>query len=170
MKGKDPGEETGGLTLIDNINESNKISRLKMIWTVRNCWTMGARFALNFYFREALLVVRWPAALCDIMTRREGVTKGDPLSVALYGLAFLSLTKATRAEDPGGLHPWYADEAAMRVLDQRNAKLLRALTEKIPYHRYSLEPEKSWNTCQAGKEENEVRAAFESEGIKVRYT
>ena len=45
-----------------------------------------------------------------------------------------------------------------------------ALMEKVPYHGYFPEPEKSWHICREGKEEEEAREVFEAKGIKVRCT
>ena len=69
--------------------------------------------------------------------------------------------------DTGVLQPWYADDAAMRGPARRNAKLLCALIEKGPCHRYFLDPEKSWHIYVEGREEVEAREAFDVEGLKV---
>ena len=36
-----------GTTIVDAHNGFNELSRLAMLWTVRHCWTAGARFAFN---------------------------------------------------------------------------------------------------------------------------
>ena len=74
-----------------------------------------------------------------------------------------------READPGVLHTWYADDAAMRGTGRQNAKLLRALTEKRPYHAYFPQPENIWHICAEGNEEEEAKAAFEAKGLKVRF-
>ena len=56
--------------------------------------------------------------------------------MVLYGLPIISLPNALRAADPGVLHPWYADNAAMRGTARQNAKLLCALMLKGPCHGY----------------------------------
>ena len=61
------------------------------------------------------------------MIIREGVTQGDFLLVFLYKLSLLPLAEDMREPDPGVLQPWYTDDAAMRVTERRNAKLLHAL-------------------------------------------
>ena len=57
MKESEEVEDTNGITLIDPRNGFSKISFPIMLCTVRHLWTSGARFALNFYFHEALLFV-----------------------------------------------------------------------------------------------------------------
>ena len=95
MKEEEAGEETESLTLIDAINGFNELSFLVILWMVRHCWPSRSIFALDFYRHEAQLVVRRPATLCHILTRREGVTQGDPLSMFLYVLALLPLVGGT---------------------------------------------------------------------------
>ena len=111
-----------------------------MLWTVRHRWPSGAIFALNCYWHEVQLVVRQPAAICHILTSREGVTQGDPLSMVFYGLALLPLSEAMREADLGVLHPWYADNVNLWGPVRRNAKFLWALMEKVPFHGYFTEP------------------------------
>ena len=97
------GEETEGISRIDARNGFNELSRLSMIWTVRHYWSAGAIFALNCYQHEEILVVHRPEALCHIMTSREGFTQVEPLSMILYGLAFLTLAQAMQVADMGVL-------------------------------------------------------------------
>ena len=39
--------EPSGTTLVYARNGFNEPSRLAMLWTLRHCWTAGARFAFN---------------------------------------------------------------------------------------------------------------------------
>ena len=82
--------------------------------------------------------------------------QGDPLSMVLYGLALLPTAEATREADPGVLQQWYVYNAAMWRPVRRNAKLLRALMEKGPFHGYFPELEKSWHICAEEGEEEEA--------------
>ena len=100
MKEEDSGEDTEGLTFIDTRNGFNKLSHLSMLWMVSRHWPLGARFALNFYWREAQLVLRRPESLCHLLTIREELTKGDPLLMVLYRLSLLPLAEAMMEADP----------------------------------------------------------------------
>ena len=41
--------EPSRTTLVDACNGFNKLSRLAMMWTVRQCWPAGTKFAFNCY-------------------------------------------------------------------------------------------------------------------------
>ena len=73
----------------------------------------------------------------------EGVTQGDPLAMALYGIALLPLTELLRKEFPKVLQPWYADDAAMQGVPSRVVKCFKLLTEVGPMFGYLPEPEKN---------------------------
>ena len=57
------GERSESITLVDAINGFNKLYRLSILHTVRRRYPVGARFTLNFYRHEALLVVGQPVAV-----------------------------------------------------------------------------------------------------------
>ena len=52
--------ELSGTMLVDARNGFNKLSRLKMLWTVRHRWPDGAWFAFNCYRHWAQLLLRQP--------------------------------------------------------------------------------------------------------------
>ena len=122
-----------------------------MIWTMRNRWPSGARFALNCYHHEALLVVCHMESLCHIITSRKGVTYKDTLSMLLYGFSLLPQAEAMSEADTRVLQPWYADDAAMGGTAGRNTKLRHALMGKVTYNGYFTELEKSWHIFGEGK-------------------
>ena len=51
-----------------------------------------------------------------------------------------------------------------------NARLLRYLVGKFPFHGYFPDPEKIWHECRAGKKEVTAREEFQTEVIEVKYT
>ena len=83
--------DPSGTTLIDARNGFNKLSRLAMLWTVRHCWPDGARFAFNCYKHWEQLFLRQLGELPVTILSREGVTKGDPLSMVLYAITLAPL-------------------------------------------------------------------------------
>ena len=114
--------ETGeGLTLVDARNGFNELSRLAMLWNVRNLWPKGSRFAFNCYRHEVMLIFRNPGKEVKILWSKEGVTQGDPMAMMLYGIAILPLAEMLQKEIPDVLQPWYADDSAMLGPHHRNA-------------------------------------------------
>ena len=74
-----------------------------------HCTTFGG-FALKFP-RFLTNIYREPAELFaggSVFLSREGTTQGDPLAMALYGLAVIPLIKKLATE---AKQVWYADDA-----------------------------------------------------------
>ena len=110
----EPGdEEEEILDLIDATNDFNMLSRYGMLWTIHHRWPKMARFAFNCYRHQAHLVCQRRGQEALILLSKEGVTQGNPLAMALYGVALLPLAEMLRNEFPHVLQPWYADNAAM---------------------------------------------------------
>ena len=51
-----------------------------------------------------------------ILLSKEGFMQSDPLAMALYELALLTLADILWKNHPTVLQPWYADNAAMQGL------------------------------------------------------
>ena len=79
--------------LIDDRNGFNELSRLPILWTVRHHWPAGAMFVFNFYRHWAQLLIRQPGELPVIILIREGVTRGDPISMVFCGITLVSLAE-----------------------------------------------------------------------------
>ena len=123
-------------TLVDARNGFNELSRLAMVWTVRHRWPAGARFSFNFYRHWTQLILRHPGELPVIILNRDGLTQGDPLSVVMYGITLVPLTKELRAVDPGLLSSFNADDAAFYGFSGRSAQLLKVLMKRGPDRGY----------------------------------
>ena len=83
--------EPSGTTLVDARNGFNELSRLAMLWTVQHLCPAGARFAFNFYWHWAQLLLHQPGGLPVTILNREGVTQGDPLSMFMYRIVLVPL-------------------------------------------------------------------------------
>ena len=76
-------------TIVDVPNGLNNLSRLAMLWTVRNCWPVGPRFTFNFYKHCEHLILHHPRDPPGTLLSREGVTQGDPLLMVLYAIKII---------------------------------------------------------------------------------
>ena len=121
-------EEEEILLLVDAANGFNQLSRLGMLWTVRHRCPKLSRFAFNCYRHNIRLLLRRPGGLeALILLSKEGVTQGDPLAMALYGVALLPLAELLREAQPAVMQPWYADDAAMMGFAERVAACFELL-------------------------------------------
>ena len=139
-------EDPHGTACVDARNGFGELSRKAMLWTVRHLWALGARFAFNCYRHASLLVIRRMEdgiSLCDILLSMEGVTQGDPLAMALYGLALVPLAIFLRQAVPSVIQPWYADDAAMAGPVSGIKTAMRILLEMGPKRGYFPKPAKS---------------------------
>ena len=141
----DAGEEQLKLLLVVNAaNSFNNLSRLAMLWIIRHHWPKMTRFAFNAYrhqWQQRLCVGRAGLATLVLLSM-EGVTQGDPLTVALYGVALLPLIEHLRQEYPRVLQPWYANDDAMRGTGRDVAACFHEMCRVGPQYGYFTEPAK----------------------------
>jgi hypothetical protein len=116
------------------MNGFNELGRRAMLWTVRHRWAAGARFAFNCYRHSAQLILRRKGQTGYTLLSREGVTQGDPLSMALYGLALVP-------------QAWYADDGQLQGRSSRVAAAMIDLQRLGPERGYFPEPAKSIFVC-----------------------
>ena len=127
-----------------------------------------ARFTLNCYRHEIRLVCRQPGQDASILLSREGVTQGDPLAMALYGIALLPLCELLRQDCPDVLQPWYADDAAMVGTAIDVAASFTQLCNYGPMFGYFPEPEKSFLICPLATEPP-AKTAFMEHDLPVHF-
>ena len=90
----DDPEEEWGFLLVDAANAFNAGNRTAILWTVRRMWPSGSRFSFTCYRHWLMLMIRCDDSYeADMLQSKEGVTQGDPLSMILYGIGMLPLTK-----------------------------------------------------------------------------
>ena len=135
------------LLLVDAANGFNMLSRLGMLWTVRHRCPKLSRFAFNCYRHEICLLCRRTGQDALILLSKEGVTQGNPLAMALYGVALLPLAEILRKEQEDVMQPWYADDAAMMGTAESVCQCFRLLCTLGPMLGYFPEPEKSFAIC-----------------------
>ena len=110
---------------------------------------------------------RQPGGKVTYLLSKEGVTQGDPLAMALYGIALLPLADILRKEFPQVLQPWYADDAAMQGPPEMVAACFERLMAIGPHFGYYPEPAKSFAICPEATEARVLRA-FGAAGLTVQ--
>jgi hypothetical protein len=136
-------EEEWGFLLVDAANAFNEGNRIVMFWTLRHEWPSGARFAFNCYRHWAILVVRGENGYALFIHSKEGVTQGDPLAMAAYGILLLPLIRQLKREIPDVSQPWYADDAGAGGNFGSLRRYFERLQELGPSRGYFPEPSKS---------------------------
>ena len=140
-----------------------------MMWTVRHRWPTGARFAFNFYRHWAQILLRQPGELPVTILSQEGVTQGYPISVVLYGITLVPLSKELRAADPGLLSPFYADDAAFNGSARRISQLLKLLIKRGADRGYFPETAKSLFISDIPGQEEAERREFAVERLTLNF-
>jgi hypothetical protein len=79
-----------------------------MLWNVRHRWTKASRLAFNCYRHHGLVVVRGCGGKpAYIIPHKDGVSQGDPLAMALYGVALLPLAEGMEKAVPKAVTPQF---------------------------------------------------------------
>jgi hypothetical protein len=85
---------------IDARNTFNELDRMTMLLNVQHGWPSGARFMFNSYNHWASLVIRKNDSTGELLFRRQGLTRGDSLSMFGYALGLVLLTLQLKTEFP----------------------------------------------------------------------
>ena len=137
--------------LVDATNAFNALNRQVALHNIRRLCSPIATILINSYRCPTELFVDG-----DIILSQEGTTQGDPLAMAMYGLATIPLI---RRLDGLCTQVWYADDsAAIGKLAQ-----LREWWDKLatdgPSFGYFANPSKTWLVTKDGHHE-EASAIF----------
>jgi hypothetical protein len=152
-------------------NGFNELKRYQMLWNVRHLWPKGSRLAFNTYRHFNLVIVRrGDGKLAHVIRSEDGLSQGDPLAMALYGVALLPLgEKLRRQAVPGATLPTFADDVAAVGNVVSCARSLEFLSEVGPIYGYFPEPEKTHVICKE-EDELEAKVVFLTRGLDVQYS
>ena len=103
-----------------------------------------------------------------IIPHKEGVSQGDPLAMALYGVALLPLAEGMEKAVPQAVTPIYADDTSAVGNAVHNAECMLYLKENGEDFGYALEPEKSVHVCRL-QDEPGAKVAFYSRGLRIQF-
>ena len=67
--------------LVDAKKAFSELNRINMLWTILHEWPAGARFTFNCYCHHGTLLCRASDGKSCTLHSKEGVTRGDPLSM-----------------------------------------------------------------------------------------
>jgi hypothetical protein len=104
-------EEEWGFLLINACNAFNEQNWMAMLWTIWYEWPSEARFVFNCYRHWGILMIHSNNGTGTFIYSKEGITKGDPISMFIYGLGLLPLIRQLKSEFLTVQQPWYTDNA-----------------------------------------------------------
>ena len=96
-----------------------------------------------------------------------GITQGEPLSMVLDGIILVHIAKELRAEDPGILYPFYADDAAFESSERQSAQLLKLLMKRGPDRGYLPDPAKLLFISDTPGQEEAAKREFSVESLTL---
>ena len=146
--------------LIDAENAFNSLNRKLALKNIKNFCPSFLTAIKNSYSNPSKLFVN-KKTLCS----QEGTTQGDPLAMAMYGLAIIPLIKLLSVDNV--IQKWYADDGNA----VGNLSNLRTILDKIvslgKFFGYNVKASK----CQLNfenKKHGEAEKIFENTGITVK--
>ena len=151
-----------GVLLIDASNAFNSLNRKAALWNARHLWPRGCRFIFNCYKAWSTLVVNGSSTF---LYSKEGVTQGDPLSLAFYAISVLPLIRALK-DTKSWTQAWYADDASCASELHRLLRWFEGLMDLGPDFGYFPEPFKSYVVVDE-TDFAEANTLFGHLGVKV---
>ena len=95
-----------------------------MLCTVAHRWPKASRFAFDCYRHFPQLLIRVPGDCTPrIILSKEGVTKGCPMVMPLYGVSVAVLSEQLKSEFLFPMQVWYVDDFSATA-SRRAARLL----------------------------------------------
>ena len=79
--------------LVDKKNALNKINRIRMLWKFCNLWPSRDPLIFNYYYHWSSITLWNRNGTASFLHIREGMMKGDPLTMFEYGIIILPLMK-----------------------------------------------------------------------------
>ena len=144
--------------LIDATNAFNSLNRQVALHNIRRLCPPIATILVNSYRAPTELFVD-----CDVILSQEGTTQGDPLAMAMYGLATIPLIR--RLNGPCK-QVWYADDSAAFGPLEHLRSWWDRLTTEGPSYGYFANPSKTWLVTKDSHLQN-VAKIFAGSGVNI---
>ena len=144
--------------LVDASNAFNSLNRQVALHNIRRMCPVIARVLINTYRNSTELFVEDNSLLSQ-----EGTTQGDPLAMAMYGLATIPLI---RKLDGHCKQVWYADDSAAIGPVDRVKHWWDTLVSEGPKYGYYPNSSKTWLIVKESHLAN-AYAAFANTGVNI---
>ena len=125
-----------GFLLVDADNAFNSRSRVHALLTAWHLWSKGACFAFKCYHFHARFVVcnRDNPSQPSTLWSRKRVTKGDPLSMYLYGLSLVTLAQQVHVPcaTQSWRFPWFQHSTFPKFSNQSGSGRTNRMQPLLP--------------------------------------
>ena len=151
-------EESQAALLVDATNAFNTLNRQVALHNIRRLCPPIATILINSYTSPTELFLDG-----DIILSQEGTTQGDPLAMAMYGLATIPLI---RRLDGLCTQVWCTDDSAAIGKLTQLREWWDKLTTDGPRFGYFANPSKTWLVIKDDHHE-EASAIFADSGVNI---
>ena len=152
-------DSTDAILLIDASNAFNNLNRKVALYNVRYTCPAIAKILINCYRMSSYLFVGGKTLLSE-----EGTTQGDPLAMAMFGLATVPLIE--RLKRSNTVQCWFADDAAAGAQLQQLRHWWDVLISIGPQYGYYPNEVKTHMVVKPDKEE-EARRVFHDTAVQI---
>ena len=151
-------DDCEAVLLVDASNAFNALNRMVALHNIRRICPPIATILINSYRSPTELFVDG-----DVILSQEGTTQGDPLAMAMYGLATIPLI---RRLDGLCTQVWYADDSAAAGRLAQLREWWDKLASEGPTFGYFANRSKTWLVAKDGYLE-EASALFADSGVNI---
>ena len=152
-------DENQGILLIDAENAFNSLNRELALKNVANLCPSLLNAITNSYSAPSKLYVNK-----KVLWSREGTTQGDPLAMAMYGVAIIPLIRKLETQDV--LQKWFADDGNAVGSLKNLRKILDVVETTGKGFGYVVKPSKCHLVCKPEYVE-EAKEIFRGTNIKI---
>ncbi len=129
-------DESQAMLLVDASNAFNSVNRQVALHNIRRICPLISTILTNTYRQSTELFVNGDSLLSE-----EGTTQGDPLAMAMYGLATIPLIRRLERHCK---QVWYADDSAAIGHIDNICNWWKTLVKEGPQYGYFPNPTKTW--------------------------
>ena len=150
--------ECDAALLVDATNAFNSLNRMTALQNIRRLCPPIATILVNTYRAPTDLYVD-----SDTILSQEGTTQGDPLAMAMYGLATIPLIRRLSGNCK---QVWYADDSAAFGSLEHLRSWWDKLTIEGPNFGYFANPSKTWLVTK-DTHIHEAATIFTNSGVNI---
>ena len=156
-------EDTEGILFVDATNAFNSLNRNAALHNVPYVCPAMAKVFQNTYSSSIRLFVSGGGEIESL----EGTCQGDPLAMALYGIATVPMIRRLQESNPSVAQVWYADDDSAGGRVSSLSTYWGDISQLGPDYGYFPNPQKSMLLVKPEHEE-EAQRLFSATGVTIK--